>query len=116
MLKQSDKNPESLFQLYRFIEQLIEANSQYSESEEIERQIDFLLRSEQDIIAELSETESNSVGDLKHKISILFGETGICGRSSDELLPFERLAQSVLTDLERMTDSNKQSNRLAGSA
>lgn len=116
MLKQADKNPESLFQLYRFIEQLIEMNSNYDESEEVDRQIDFLLRSEQDVIDELAETSSHSVADLKHKISILFGETGICGRSGDKLLPFERLAKSILSDLDNLTITEVPETRLTGTA
>jgi len=116
MLTQPDKSPSSLFQLYSFIEQLIEMNAKYGESDEIEDQIDFLLCSEQSIISELADSASNSIVDLKHKISVLFGESGMCGRPADTKTPMERLAQSVLRDLERMTVVNNIPVRLAETA
>lgn len=116
MLIQSDKSTASLFQLYTFIEQLIEMNAKYEESDEIEDQIDFLLCSEQNIISELAETAASSVAELKHKISILFGETGLCGRPGDTKLPIERLAQSITRDLDRMTIVENIPARLAETA
>ena len=116
MLTQPNKSPASLFQLYSFIEQLIELNAKYAESDETEDQIDFLLTSEQNIISELAESAAGSILDLKHKISILFGESGICGRPGDTKIPMEQLALSVLRDLDRMTIANKIPARLAESA
>ena len=116
MLTQPNKTPSSLFQLYSFIEQLIEMNAKYAESDDIEDQIDFLLTSEQNIISELADSASSSIIDLKHKISILFSESGICGRPGDTKIPMERLALSVLRDLDRMTIVDKIPARLAESA
>ena len=116
MLTQSNKSPASLFQLYSFIEQLIELNTKYVESDDIEDQIDFLLTSEQNIISELADSASRSIMDLKHKISILFGESGICGRPGDAKIPMERLALSVLRDLDSMTIVDKIPARLVETA
>lgn len=116
MIPKFEKNPTSLHQLYLLIEQLIQMTSGYGESESVDQQIDLLLNSEQDIISQLADARANSMSDLKHKISILFGETGICGHAGQSALPIEQLAQSVLTDLDRMTSVESFSARLADTA
>jgi len=104
MLSLNNKTASNLFERYQLIEELIGMNARFEESHSVDTQIELLLECEQQIIAQLAEQLSANIDDLKRKIKILFAETDLLGTAGCPNRPIEKLASSILKDLESLTD------------